>query len=281
MSEAVKGMSESQMIAEKNLILLASVGSTVHGLHLGGQDDRDEMGVCVEPPDYVLGLRDFEQWVYRTKPEGVRSGPGDLDSTIYGLRKFSRLAAKGNPSILVLLFSKPIKSTGLGTQLQGMADAFASKIAVRKFLGYMTAQKERLLGERGQMRVHRPELIEAHGFDTKYAMHALRLGHQGLEYAETGKITLPLPEPHRSELLAVRKGERGFETVKQMYSDLESGLERALEHSPLPQEPDWHRINSFLIRCYLDHWQYNHSVRIAVARMKGVASAPSDRREGE
>lgn len=271
-AEAAVGMSEAQNIAEKNCILRASVGSTVHGLHLENQDDRDEMGVCVEPPDYVLGLRDFEQWVYRTKPEGVRSGPGDLDSTIYGLRKFSRLAAKGNPSILVLLFSPPIHVTGLGKQLQGMADAFASKIAVRKFLGYMTAQKERLLGERGQMRVHRPELIEAHGYDTKYAMHALRLGHQGLEYAKTGRITLPLPEPHRSELLSVRKGEQSFEAVKGMCSDLESALERALEHSPLPQEPDWHRVNSFLIRCYLEHWQYNHSVRIAVAKMKGVGA---------
>ena len=39
------------------VILRATVGSTVHGLHHGGQDDRDEMAVFVEPPEYRLGLK--------------------------------------------------------------------------------------------------------------------------------------------------------------------------------------------------------------------------------
>lgn len=259
-------LSEAQQIAEKNCILRANVGSRLHGLNLEGQDDADEMGVCVEPPDYVLGLRDFEQWVYRTQPEGYRSGPGDLDVVIYGLRKFCRLAAKGNPSILVLLFApSAIYKSRLGAELQEMADAFASKIAIRKFLGYMVAQKERLLGQRGQMRVHRPELIEAHGYDTKYAMHALRLGRQGVEFAASGRITLPVPEPERGELMSVRRGERSLQEVTAIYGALERALERALIESPLPQEPDWARINSFLMRCYLSHWQYNHAVRLMVA----------------
>jgi hypothetical protein len=37
-------------IVEQGTILRATVGSTVHGLHHGGQDDRDEMAVFVEPP---------------------------------------------------------------------------------------------------------------------------------------------------------------------------------------------------------------------------------------
>ena len=59
-------------------------------------------------------------------------------------------------------------------------------------------------------RVNRPELIEAHGFDTKYAMHAARLGHQGLELLATVRLTLPLPEPARSEVMAIRLGERSL-----------------------------------------------------------------------
>lgn len=34
-------------------------------------------------------------------------------------------------------------------------------------------------------------------FDTNYAMYALRLGYQGLELLETGRLTLPLGEPER------------------------------------------------------------------------------------
>lgn len=265
-------ITEARVLAGRGTILRATVGSTLHGLHVPGADDRDEMGVCVEPPDYVMGLRDFEQWTYRTQPEGVRSGPGDLDVTVYGLRKYCRLAAKGNPSLLVLLHA-PVEAHSvlrpIGADLRAIADKFASKMAVRKFLGYMTAQKERLLGERGQMRVKRPELIETFGYDTKYAMHALRLGRQGIEFAETGRLTLPMPEPHRTDLLAVRTGAFNLSHVTEMYEDLQRRLEMALHSTgagacQLPQEPDWHGIDSFLMRAYERHWDGNQ--RMAMAR---------------
>src|SRR4051812_43174814 len=94
----------AEEIAERHTILRATVGSRLHGLALEGTDDRDEMGVCIEAPEYVAGLRHFEQYVYRTKPEGVRSEAGDLDLTIYSLRKYARLALNGNPTILLLLY---------------------------------------------------------------------------------------------------------------------------------------------------------------------------------
>jgi uncharacterized protein len=67
-------------IAERGLILRTTVGSVVHGLSYPGTDDRDELGICVEPPEYLLGFRRFEHFVYRTQPEGAPSGPGDLVS---------------------------------------------------------------------------------------------------------------------------------------------------------------------------------------------------------
>ena len=96
---------EVRDLVDRSTILRATVGSTVHGLHHGGQDDRDEMAVYVEPPEYLVGLRrvpqirgglyGFEHYVERTQPEGVRSGPGDLDLVAYSLRKYVRLALKG------------------------------------------------------------------------------------------------------------------------------------------------------------------------------------------
>src|SRR5437868_210265 len=55
--------SAERSLAEQGTILRATVGSTLHGLALAGADDRDEMGVCLEPREYVIGLRQFEQWV--------------------------------------------------------------------------------------------------------------------------------------------------------------------------------------------------------------------------
>ena len=47
---------EARRLAEDGQILRVEVGSGVHGTSVSGQDDRDEMGICLEPPAYVTGL---------------------------------------------------------------------------------------------------------------------------------------------------------------------------------------------------------------------------------
>src|SRR6516164_8200926 len=47
---------EARAIAERGMILRVQVGSGVHGTSIAGQDDRDEMGLCLEPPQFVTGL---------------------------------------------------------------------------------------------------------------------------------------------------------------------------------------------------------------------------------
>lgn len=245
---------ETREIAENNLILLCQVGSTVHGLNLPGSSDNDELGVCLEPPQFVIGLRKFEQDVLRSKPDGVRSEDGDTDRTVYSARKFCNLALKGNPTILTLLFAPPQYVTTQGRELQELAPAFASRRAGRAFLGYATQQRERLVGERGQKNVKRPELVEAHGFDTKYAMHMLRLGYQGVEYLETGRLTLPMPEEERAFIFGVRSGEVELEEVLTRAGELEEKLETLLTTSPLSEEPDYDTVNRWLIDTYSSHW---------------------------
>jgi uncharacterized protein len=258
---------DSRDIVERGTILRATVGSTVHGLHHGGQDDRDEMAVFVEPPEFLLGLSrargirgglyGFEHYVERTQPEGVRSGPGDLDLVAYSLRKYVRLALKGHPTILLLLFVPDelvVTKTELGDALRSLRPALLSKRAGRGYLGYLRGQKERLLGSRGQKRVNRPELVAAHGFDTKYAMHAARLGYQGLELLETGWLTLPLAEPERSRVMAIRRGERSFEDAAAEIDEVERRLAEALERSPLPDRPDRAAVDRFLVDAYRRNW---------------------------
>jgi hypothetical protein len=258
---------DSREIVDRGTILRATVGSTVHGLHHGGQDDRDEMAVFVEPPEYLVGLArargirggmyGFEHFVERTQPEGVRSGPGDLDLVAYSLRKYVRLAQKGHPTILLLLFvpeELTLVETELGKELRDLRPALLSRQAGRGYLGYLRGQKELLLCTRGQKRVNRPELIEAHGFDTKYAMHAARLGYQGFELLETGRLTLPMPEPDRSRVMAIRTGERTFEETIAEIEEVEARLAEALERTELPPEPDRIAVNRFLVEAYRRGW---------------------------
>ncbi len=249
------GPHEHATIAERGCIIRAVVGSTLHGLVRGGTDDRDEMGVCVEPRQYVLGLRYFEHWVHRSQPEGRQSGPGDLDLVVYSLRKYCRLALKGSPTVLLLLFAPPealLIQTPIGDRLQALAPAFVSRRTGRAFLGYLTAQRRRLLES-----AHAPrkrEMSEEHHYDTKYALHALRLGHQGVELLETGRITLPVPEPVRSSLLEVRHGTVPLELIVSELEGIRGRLEGLLETSVLPPEPDDEAVNRFLVEAHEDAW---------------------------
>jgi predicted nucleotidyltransferase len=249
-------------IAEPTTILRGLVGSTVHGLVLSGTDDRDEMGVCVEPRRFVVGFGKFEQWVFRSAAEregnaGARSRAGDLDLTVYSLRKWARLALQGNPTVLLLLYlpeSAVVIRTSVGEQLQELAPAFASRHAGKRFLGYLEAQRKRLVGERGQRDVNRTELIEEFGYDTKYAMHMLRLGHQGVEFLESGRLTLPMREPVRSHLMAVRNGQSTLAEVLAECTDLELRLAALLDSSPLPPEPDLKTVEDFVMDTYAKVW---------------------------
>lgn len=238
-------------------ILRIEVGSSVHGVAVQGTDDRDEMGVCVEKPEFVIGLRTFEQIVKRDRPQGVRSEPGDLDLVVYGLRKFCSLALKGNPSIL-LLFNVPDEScitlTRSGQLLRQMAWAFASKKAGASFLGYMQQQRQRLMGERGQMNVKRPELIEQYGYDTKYAGHIIRLGYQGIDYMNTGAFPIPMPPEQRDYILAVRTGQIDEHEVLTMAGELERDLKDAIDSTLLPDKPNYEAVNEFLIDRYMAEW---------------------------
>src|SRR3954467_5898620 len=48
---------EARRIAGDGMILRVQVGSGVHGITVpGGNDDRDEMGICLEPIEHVVGL---------------------------------------------------------------------------------------------------------------------------------------------------------------------------------------------------------------------------------
>ena len=259
-------MNSSELVSE-GTILRATVGPTVHGVHHGGQDDRDEMAVFIEPPEYLIGLArarairgglyGFEHYVERTQPEGARSGPGDLDLVAYSLRKYVRLALKGHPTILLLLFvpsDMVIEEKELGAELRSLLPALLSKRAGRGYLGYLQGQTERLHGTRGQKNVNRPELVEAHGFDTKYAMHAARLGYQGVELLETGRLTLPMPEPARSSVMAIRRGERTFEEAIGEIEDVERRLQEALKGTTLPEEPDRPTVDRFLVDAYRRAW---------------------------
>lgn len=269
-------------------ILRTLVGSGVHGLAIDGTDDRDEMGIFIESPGWVLGIErthddhdpldpaadpGLHHDIYRTaeakqrrerhqEARAPRSRPGDLDLTRYSLRKYVRLATQGNPTVLLPLFAPPgdvLIETQLGEQLRALAPAIVSRQAGHRFLGYMQAQRDRLTGGGKRNRVpNRPELVERYGYDVKYASHALRLAMQGVELMETGRLELPMCEDWRARVRAVKTGQVAEGDVLDELHFWETSLKRLLDMpavSPLPHRPDYPRINAWMVDAHLEHWR--------------------------
>lgn len=257
---------EARRIAEAGLILRVQVGSGVHGTAIGGQDDRDEMGLCLEPPQFVTGLARvpagpggrgasvrFEQYERHTawdRPGGVanRSGAGDLDVIIYSARKWARLALAGNPTVLLVLFipdEEVVFRNDAGAELAGNAHRFVSRLAADRFLGYLRAQ---------QSAMTRAGYPAPDRYDAKHAMHALRLGLQGAELLTTGHITLPVPEPDREYLRSIRRGEVPLAEVIGAISAAEARLSALQDIAAVPGQPDRRWVDDWLHRSYLDFW---------------------------
>jgi hypothetical protein len=265
---------EARELARRGLVLRTQVGSGVHGTAVSGQDDRDEMGICLEPPEFVTGLArvprglddadwvGFEQYERHTvwdEPGGIanRSGAGDLDVVIYSARKWCRLALDGNPTVLLVLFvpdEEVLWRTEEGAELVDNAHRFVSKRAGARFIGYLRSQKAAMIGEVGA-HTNRPELVAIHGYDTKYAMHALRLGLQGVELLSTGRISLPVPEPDREYLRSIRRGEVELVEVVEAVERAEQQLIDLAETSTVSDEPDRRWVDSWLHRAHLEYWK--------------------------
>jgi uncharacterized protein len=241
--------------AIRRSILECVVGSTLHGTSVSdGLEDLDLMSVVLETPRTYLGFAMTDTWVERTKPQGVRSEAGDVDRTMYGLRKFLSLALKGNPTILLAFFVPPEFTrhiTPEGRELQALYPYVVSKQVMGPFQGYMRQQHERLLGLRGQRNVTRPELVDAYGYDTKYAGHIIRLGKQGEEILRTGRLSLPMPEADRDLCVAVRTGKYTLPEVSKLIVQAEEGIKRAYDESTLRLWPDREHVQGWMIQTYL------------------------------
>jgi uncharacterized protein len=242
----------------KHVILEVVVGSTVHGVSVNdGLEDLDLLAVAVEDMPGAVGFGPTDTWVERTKPTGVRSEAGDVDRTVYGLRKFLSLALKGNPTILLAFFVPTpfVKHRDIfGHTLQSLYPRIVSKQAFNPFRGYMRQQHERLLGLRGQRNVTRPELVDAFGYDTKYAAHIVRLGLQGEELLSTGRMTLPMPEDQRELVRSIRQGKYTLAEVSEKIIEAESRILRANETSPLREKPDHAFVEDWMLRVYRHFW---------------------------
>ena len=91
-----------------------------------------------------------------------------------------------------------------------------------------------------------------HGYDTKYAMHVIRLYGEAKELMEKGRITLP--RPNKDELIEIRKGKYSLTEIRELGAQLESEALAAQATSLLPDRVDREAISGLMADVHLRFW---------------------------
>ena len=82
----------------------------------------------------------------------------------------------------------------------------------------------------------RSELEARFGYDTKHALHLIRLLRMGLEIVARGEVRVRRED--RDELLGIKSGALGYDELMAAAADLAAQVQAAAPGSPLPAEPD-------------------------------------------
>jgi uncharacterized protein len=291
----------------------AVIFETVHGSRAYGlateSSDTDLRGVFVPPPVAFFG--------YVEQPEQVEPAP---ERVLYEIRKFFKLAAACNPTVIEVLFTDAedhVAVSSEGARLLERRREFLSRLAGDSFGKYGLAQLHRIrthrrwlltppqakperkafgLPERStiprdeqgaveamlgdgrlaesalpagflhlldrerryraalrEWQQHeewkrsrnpkRAELERRYGYDTKHAMHLIRLLRMATEILSTGDVLVRRLDAE--DLLAIRRGSLSFEALLEQAEALGSRVKALAESSPLPVRPDEARLNAF------------------------------------
>lgn len=228
-------------------VLLAYQGSMAYGTKTDNTIDRDIMGVCVAPREYYYGLKTFEDWNQQIVVDGET-----YDVVIYELRKYVRLLLKNNPHTFQLLWSPDhtyLHVGKIGKRLIENRTLFSSTKVYTAHIGYAHAQLDLL--KRGMNRVtrdlgkQRKELIEKHGYDTKAALHLIRLLRMCIEFLKMETLNV-FRHDHR-QLIDIKQGKWTIEQVEEEANRLFKLADEALIQTKLPNAPQYDQVDTMLI----------------------------------
>lgn len=111
------------------------------------------------------------------------------------------------------------------------------RAAINHWESYRTWQAER--------NPARAELERRHGYDTKCAMHLIRLMRMGLEILQEGELRVRRPDA--AELLEIRDGSLTFDELLTAAAGLQRAVEGAAGASPLPWDVDRDAVDALAV----------------------------------
>lgn len=210
----------------ERVIYRCIIGSRAYGL-AEDNSDTDRRGIYLPPADL--------HWSLYGVPEQLENEA--TQEAYWELQKFLVLALKANPNVLECLYSPMVESaTPLARELIQMRSIFVSRLVYGTYNGYVMSQFKKMQSAfRNQGRVK-----------WKHVMHLVRLLLSGIEVLRTGHVPVDVGK-NRERLLAIRRGEVGWEDVEIWQKQLHGQFDLAFSETTLPDRPDYERASKFLI----------------------------------
>jgi len=234
-------------------ILSGYRGSQAHGMYIPNSDpdsfdDIDIMAICVPTVEYYYGLKEYGS---RGTKE-IMDDPWDV--VIYEYRKFIRLLSNANPNVLSMLWLKEYhRLTKAGQLLVDNRMMFSTQKAYKSFVGYAYSQLKKMTAFKfeGYMGEKRKSLVRKYGYDCKNASHCIRLLRMGIEFLQTGELTVERPDAE--ELLAIKHGSMSLTDVQDMAEGLFVDMKSYGGKCSLPTNPDMDAITQLAIKIAETH----------------------------
>lgn len=202
------------------------VGSRAYGLDTE-MSDIDRRGIYLPPADL--------HWSLYGVPEQLDMP--ETEECYFEIQKFLVLALKANPNILECLYTPMVEqTTELADELLSMRECFLSKIVYQTYNGYVLSQFKKL----------EQDVRTTGTLKWKHAMHLLRLLLAGIEILTEGYVPVQVSQ-HRDLLLEIKAGRRSWDKINEWRLDLHKEFDIAKQQSNLPERPDYHKANAFLI----------------------------------
>lgn len=244
------------------------MGSMAYGANIGDTKDIDVYGWAFPtrklmfPYEHgiVAGFNDKDAKTFKQFQKEVEIDGHPIDFSIYGVAKYLRLVAEGNPNMLDSLFTRDEDVTFITSRGQLLRDnrqMFLSKRAVRKCLGFANSELKKVqrsyyFTSSDNADVPRLDLIKKHGYDTKSAYHLVRILHQGFQIAFEHDLDI-YTEERAEDLREVREGANTFDGLMDYASKLMKETELVLKTTTLREEVnrgDVHRLLMTLLNFY-------------------------------
>jgi predicted nucleotidyltransferase len=242
-----------------NLCYETMMGSVAYGVS-SDTSDVDVYGICFPPKDAVFPhlageipgfgtqIKRFETW----QEHHGEALDKVWDFQIFGIVKFFQLAMENNPNVVDSLFTPRrcvLSSTAVGEYIREHRVDFLHKGAWHKFKGYAYSQLNKIKTKAPSGK--RAALVEAHGYDVKFAYHVVRLLLEVEQILVARDIDL---ERDREQLKAIRRGEWTLAQLEQWAADKEKALEALYHTSTVPYAPDEAMIKRHLVHCLESHY---------------------------